>query len=80
MDEILTELSDQAFEASRLRRIGVHTTPDQVSAEMLVELEAAGDAMRFVDADGRIAWKATPRLCDHLRDLERDAQDDLEDV
>jgi hypothetical protein len=47
---------------------------------MLVELEAAGDAMRFVDADGRIAWKATPRLCDHLRDLERDAQDDLEDV
>jgi hypothetical protein len=34
--------------------------------------------MRYVDGGGRIAWKATPRLCDHLRDLERDAQDDLD--
>jgi hypothetical protein len=79
MDTILTEYANQAFEASRLRRNGVNTTPDLVSAEMLVDLEASGDAMRFVDADGRIAWKATPRLCDHLRDLERDAQDELED-
>jgi hypothetical protein len=78
MDEILQEIVDQAFEASRLRRSGIHTTPDLVSAEMLVELEAAGDAMRFLDASGRIAWKATPRLRDHLRDLERDALDDLE--
>jgi hypothetical protein len=80
MDTILTEYADQAFETARLRRNRVHTTPDLVSAEMLVELEASGDAMRFVDGEGRVAWKATPRLCDHLKDLERDAQDDLEDV
>ena len=78
MDEILTELADQAFEASRLRRDGGNTSPDLVSAEMLIELEACGDAMRFLDAKGRVAWKATPRLRDHQRDLERDALDDLE--
>jgi NADH-quinone oxidoreductase subunit B len=44
------------------------------------EAEASGDAMRFVDTDGRIAWKATPNLCQHLKDLELDADDDLEDV
>ena len=80
MDKILSEYADQAFEASRLRRNGVQTTRDLVSAEMLAELEATGDAMRFVDGEGQVAWKATPRLCDHLKDLERDAQDDLEDV
>ena len=80
MDQILTELADQAFEASRPRRIGVHTTPDQVSAEILAQLEAAGDAMRFLDANGRIAWKATPNLRDYLTDLQLDAEADLEDI
>jgi hypothetical protein len=42
-------------------------------------LEASGDAMRFVDAKGRIAWKATPNPCQHLKDLELDAHEDLED-
>jgi hypothetical protein len=42
--------------------------------------QAAGDAMRFVDTNGRIAWKATPSLCQYLKDLELDAEDDLEDV
>jgi hypothetical protein len=79
IDKILAELADQAFEASRLRRNGAHTTRDLVFAEMLAQLETSGDAMRFVDANGRIAWRVTPRLRDHLRDLERDAQDDLED-
>jgi hypothetical protein len=78
MDKILAEFVDQAFEASRLGRSKAHTTRDLVSAAMLVELEASGDAMRFLDAKGRIAWKATPNLCQNLKDLERDAQDDLE--
>ena len=38
-----------------------------------------GDAMRFVNGNGRIAWKATPRLRDYLMDLQLDAEDDLED-
>jgi hypothetical protein len=80
LDKILTEYVDQAYDATRLGRNGVHTTYDLVSAEMLAQLEATGDAMRFVDANGRIAWKATPNLCQYLVDLERDAQDDLGDT
>jgi hypothetical protein len=80
MDEILTEYAHQAHETARLRRNGVQTTRDQVSAEKLADLEASGDAMRFVDANGRIAWKATPSLCQFLKDAELDAEADLEDV
>jgi hypothetical protein len=80
MDQTLAEYADQAYEAARLRRNGVHTTRDLVSAEMLGELEATGEAMRFVNGNGRIAWKATPNLCRYLIDLQLDAQDDLEDV
>ncbi len=44
---------------------------------MLVELEATGDAMRFVEAEGPIAWKATSQLRDYLMDLQLDAEADL---
>ena len=80
MDEILQGFTDQAHEPARLGRNGVQPPPEQVSAKTLVELECGGDAMRFVDAEGRIAWKATPQLRDHLMGLERDAQDDLADI
>ena len=80
MDKILTEYADQAYEAARLRRNGVQPTQNLVSAKMLAGLEASGDAMRFVNANGRIAWRATPNLCQYLNDLELDAEDDLEDI
>jgi hypothetical protein len=80
MDKILTEYADQALEAARLGRNGAHTTRDLVSAEMLGELEATGEAMRFVNGNGRIAWKATPNLCEYLMDLKLDAQEDLKDL
>jgi hypothetical protein len=79
MDQILTEYVDHVYEAPRLRRNGVHTARELVSAKMLVELEAAGDAMRYVNLHGEIAWKATPRLRDYLMDLLLDAEADLED-
>ena len=79
MDQVLTEYADRAYEAARLRRNGVHTARDWVSAEMLAELEATGEAMRYLNSDGQIAWKATPSLCQHLMDLELDAKADLED-
>jgi len=47
---------------------------------MLAELEATGYAMRFVNGEGRIAWRATPQLRDCLTDLELDAEADLEDI
>ncbi len=79
MDKILQEVADQAYYASRLRRNGVQPTRDRVFAEVLAELEANGDAMRFVDAKGRIAWMATPRLRDYRQNLELEAEEDLED-
>ena len=80
MDKILQEVADQAYEAARLGRNGAHSTRDRVSAEMLAELEAAGDAMRYVNSHGEITWKATPRLRDYLMDLLLDAEADLEDI
>ena len=47
-------------------------------AEILREWEEAGEAMRYLRADGKIGWKATPRMLDRLADAERDAIDDLE--
>jgi hypothetical protein len=36
--------------------------------------------MRYVNSNGEIAWKATPRLRDYLMDLRLDAEVDLEDI
>jgi hypothetical protein len=82
MDEILQEIVDQAYGAARLGRNGDFADPDLVSAEVLTELEVAGDAMRYVDFENRIAWRATPSLADYLTDLQRDAEAefDAEDV
>jgi len=79
MDKILQEIADQAYYASRLRRNGVQPIRDVFLDEVLGDLEASGDAMRFINAKGRIAWKATPRLRDYLKDLELEAEEDLED-
>ena len=79
MDKILREYADQAYETARLGRNGVRTPRDRVSAEMLIELEAAGEAMRYVNPRGQIAWKATPQLRNYLVDLQLDAEADLED-
>jgi hypothetical protein len=48
-------------------------------AKILREWEEAGEAMRFVDRKGRIAWKATPSMLTRLADAERDAKDELGD-
>ena len=80
MDNTLRQYADQAYETARLGRNDVHTPHEQVSAEVLAELEATGCAMRFVDCRGKIAWKTTPQLRDYLMDLQLDAEADLEDV
>jgi hypothetical protein len=45
-------------------------------AVVLQEFEHAGDAMRYLGADGKVCWKATPRMLDRLADGERDAVED----
>lgn len=80
MDPILTEYADRAYEQACLGRNRAQPSREQVSVKILRGLEASGDAMRFVDAKGRVAWKATPSLCECLKDLEMDAREDLEDI
>jgi hypothetical protein len=78
MDKIIRELIEEAWEWDRLGRGGDFLDRDRVFIEALIELESQGDAMRYVDSKGRIAWKATSDLRDYLNDLKLDAEDDLE--
>jgi hypothetical protein len=74
MDQILRECVEQEYERARLGRIGDFRGRDSIFAEILAKFEMNGAAMRYVDAKGRIAWKATPKLCDHIHDLRVDAE------
>jgi hypothetical protein len=51
----------------------------ELFAQTLRAFEAAGDAMRYLDVDGRISWRATPRMLARLADAEQEARDDLAD-
>jgi len=78
MDTILQEIVDQAYEVARFGRNGDSEDRELIFAKVLAELEVAGDAMRYVNSEGRIAWKATPSLRDYLMDLQRDAEAEFE--
>jgi hypothetical protein len=67
---------DVACEQRKAR--GLAKGKQTLVAEVLQEWEEAGDAMRYLDRDGRIAWKATQRMIDRLADAERDAKDELD--
>ena len=79
MDKIIRELVEESWEWARIGRDRDSVDRDQVFAETLVELESQGDAMRSLDAKGRVRWKATPDLRDYLNDLKLDAEADLAD-
>jgi hypothetical protein len=54
-------------------------TKGQLVTHILREYERRGDAMRCLNRQGKISWKASPRFLSMLADAERDAQDDLDD-
>jgi hypothetical protein len=51
----------------------------ELNAQILGKFEEAGDAMRYVNTKGEIAWKATPGMLSRLADAEQEAIDDMED-
>jgi len=59
---------------------GVNLTKRQLLAQILQQYERRGDAMRYLNANGKIAWKASPRFLMMLADAERDARDDLAEL
>jgi hypothetical protein len=44
--------------------------------QILREFEEAGEAMRYLNTNGEIAWKATPGMLTRLADAEQEARDD----
>jgi hypothetical protein len=54
-------------------------TRRQLVAQVLRKYEQRGDAMRCLDKQGKLIWKASPRFLDMLADAEHDARDDLAD-
>lgn len=77
IDEILQEIIDQAHGYARLGRTVDLEDRKAHFAEVLAELEADGDAMRYLNSNGQIAWRATPQLRDYLTDLRLDAEVDF---
>jgi hypothetical protein len=66
-------------EYERIKRDNAHRTKTQLISQILRRFEKAGDAMRYLDVKGRVAWKATSKMLTRLVNAEREAEDDLAD-
>jgi hypothetical protein len=55
------------------------TSESALIAQVLHEFEEAGDAMRYLDRNGRIAWRATARMVSRLAAAEHEAKDEFEE-
>jgi hypothetical protein len=77
IDKTLRFWVDAAYE--EIKSNNVNLTKRQLLAHILRQYERRGDAMRYLNADGKIAWKASPLFLEKLADAERDAQGDLSD-
>ena len=77
MDNTLRFCVDVA--CGHIKRHHPDLTKRQLVTKILREYERRGDAMRCLNREGKIAWKASPRFLSMLADAERDAEDDLDD-
>jgi hypothetical protein len=75
MDRTLRFWVDVAYE--NIKSDHPKLTKRQLIAEILHQYQERGDAMRCLNKQGRIVWKASPRFLSMLSDAERDARDDL---
>jgi hypothetical protein len=79
------------FRISRVLRFWVDVEFDRIKkhvpgrprmeliTRILGKFEEAGDAMRYLNTKGEIAWKATPGMLSRLAGAEQEAIDDMED-
>jgi hypothetical protein len=61
---------------ARPRRNDAVGANNVVLASILAETESAGDAMRYLDIKGNVAWRATPQLRAYLKDLQAELEAD----
>jgi hypothetical protein len=66
-------------EVERIKNRGPSRFRTELLGQILREFEEAGDAMRYLNTKGEIAWKATPGMLSRLADAEQEAIDDMED-
>jgi hypothetical protein len=77
MDRTLRFWVDVALE--HIKSDHADRTKRQLVAQILRKYEQRGDALRRLNTQGEIVWKASPRFLNMLADAERDARDDLAD-
>jgi hypothetical protein len=77
MDKTLQFWVDVAYD--HIKSDHDNLTKRQLVAQILRKYEQRGDAMRCLDNQGKVAWKASPRFLTMLADAEREAQDELEE-
>ena len=77
MDKTLRFWVDCSYEDRKHEN--ANRTRAELIAEILREYELHGDAMRYLNAKGQIAWKASPWMLSRLADAEREVEDDMED-
>jgi hypothetical protein len=77
MDATLRFWVDVAYD--HIKSAHDNLTKRQLVAQILRKYEQRGDAMRYLDNQGKIAWKASPRFLTKLADAEHEAEADLQD-
>jgi len=78
MDKTLRFWVDVAYD--EIKSDHINLAKRQLVAQILRQYERRGYAMRYLDKQGKISWKASPRFLTMLADSEREAQDELEDL
>ena len=78
MDKTLRFWVDCSYEDKKYEN--ANRTRAELIAEILREYERSGDAMRYLNAKGNIAWKASPSMLRKLADAEREVEDDMADL
>jgi hypothetical protein len=78
MDKTLRFWVDCSYEARKDQ--STNHRKAELIAEILRDYERHGDAMRYLNVEGKIVWKATPLLLQKLADAEREVEDDMADL
>jgi hypothetical protein len=74
MTRILRFWVDVEYE--RIKNHASASSKAELMAQILRKFEEAGEAMRYLNFKGEIAWKATPGMLTRLADAEQEARDD----
>jgi hypothetical protein len=74
MTKVLRFWVDVEYERIRNHASGRPKT--ELLGKILRKFEEAGEAMRYLNTKGQVAWKATPGMLSRLADAEQEARDD----